>query len=193
MTANGEPFVCIDLSPTHALYRHFVQASNKGLYVLPREHCSELVPLLRDFHSGALSAVDSGHLRRHAIDLTASLLPQPKPLDSRVLDVMNHLRENCFQSVETLASMVGMSKDWLSHLFQRELGLSLRQYVQTLKINAALGFIGSSENITQIAMAAGFADSAHFCKVWKSHFGVSHNQLFSNQGLDLDVMPRQVG
>jgi AraC family transcriptional regulator, arabinose operon regulatory protein len=191
LRACDEPFVCIDLCAYHPHYRQFSQAVVNGLLPLPHAHFAPLMGALNDFHSGAMPLAQTGKLYRQAVALAAQLLPAPHPLDPRVAQVMGLLRDDRHRALDELAREVGLSNDWLSHLFQRETGMSLRKYVQTLKVYAAVGFVGSHLSVTQIAQEAGFSDAAHFTKVWKSCFGVSPNWVFSGERLVLDVVPWQ--
>lgn len=187
--ARGEPFVCLDIHPTHRAYRHFATLPGAGVQVLPREHFAELASALRDFHSGALPPAESGELYDRVVERTAALLPEMPPLDPRVRQVMRMLRHDPGLGLQQLADAVCMSTDWLSHLFRREVGISLRKYEQMLKLQTAAGHVGSSQNLTQIAALAGFADSAHLSRVWKQHFGMPPNAFFINQAVNIDPLP----
>jgi AraC-like DNA-binding protein len=75
------------------------------------------------------------------------------------------------------------------HLFRRELGLSLRKYAQTLKLQAAAAYLRRGVTLTEVAAVAGFADSAHFSKLWKQHFGFPPQRAFSGEEVSIDPLP----
>jgi AraC-like DNA-binding protein len=95
-------------------------------------------------------------------------------------------------SAGLMSEVACLSRDRLSHLFSQEVGISLRKYVQTMKIHAAARFFGSGLSLTEIAVAAGFADSAHFAKVWTQCFGASPARYFSSAALALYPLPRAI-
>ena len=76
-----------------------------------------------------------------------------------------------------LAQRAGIGKRQLSHLFRRELGQSAIAFYRNLRLEVARSLIqGSSLSMTEIALATGFADSAHFSRSWKNRWGVPPTQ-----------------
>ncbi len=190
VSAQGGPLMYFDIFPTHRAFRQFATLPGVGMRALPREHFAELVPALGSFHSGELSSDESEVLFERVIERASALLPEVPPLDPRVRQVKRLLRDGQRRSVEELADAACMSKDWLSHLFRREVGISLRKYDQSLKLQTAAGHLGRSLNLTEIAAIAGFADSAHLSKVWKEHFGLPPTWFFASKSAAVDPTPQ---
>lgn len=180
LRACGAPFVCIDASTGHPQYRAFVALGAPGYAVLPRERFASALPALDAYGQGRMSARASRLLYRRVFDLLRPLLPEPAPLDARVARVIALLEENPALGVAELAAAVCVSRDRLSHLFTQEMGLPLRKYAQSLKIRAAARYFGRGLSLTQIAAAAGFADSAHFSKTWAQSYGASPAYFFTS-------------
>ena len=156
----------------------------------PHEHFAAVLPALRDFAAGRIRLAGADHLYGQVVALCTTRMPETKPVDPRVRQVMKLLRENRRRTVEELAESVCLSKDWLVHLFQREAGISLRKYEQTIKLHAAAAFVNRGVSMTEVAASAGFADSAHFSKMWKRHYGLPPNRMFSrHQKVTVDPMP----
>jgi YesN/AraC family two-component response regulator len=69
---------------------------------------------------------------------------------------------------EEIADHIGISADYLTDCFRQELGLTPITYVRRYRIRQACELLRTSDkSITQIAMAAGFSDSAHFTRTFQ--------------------------
>lgn len=185
-----QPFVCLDLSPDHAEYHSFARIPGRGCQGLPRERFAGLAATLREFHAGGMRGHDSQRLFRRITNLALTLLPASAPLDARVTQAKALLEHNPALGADALAGACGLSAQRLSQLFAQELHITLRQYTQWLKIKAALRLTNSGLTLTEIAAEAGFADSAHFCKVWTQIYGASPTYFFCNDEVDVFPKPR---
>jgi AraC-like DNA-binding protein len=188
LRARGTPFLCLDAGPVHPMHRSFSAIRGSGLLDMPRDHFREVEAGLRDFHAGNLTRAEVQQLFRRTTHLATALLPEPRPLDSRLQRVLAMLDENPLCGREQLARAACLSHDRFSHLFSEEVGLSLRKYTQSLKILAASQFLGSGLSLTQIAAAAGFTDSAHFCKVWTRAYGASPAHFFNSRSVTVEPL-----
>lgn len=99
-------------------------------------------------------------------------------------------------SVQVIASLLGCSPDYLSHLFHVETKERLTHYIQRIRIEGALiALETTSLNISEIAYASGFADPAYFARVFKQHKGVSpqeHRTRLDAQRNERDSQPKTV-
>jgi AraC-like DNA-binding protein len=80
-------------------------------------------------------------------------------------------------SSEQVAKGVGASESRLMHLFREQVGVPLRRYTLWLRLRHLLFCVAAGDNLTHAAHAAGFADSAHFARVFSSMFGVPPSSL----------------
>jgi len=181
LSVHATPFVSIDLAPEHPAFAAFEAIEGPGCMALPAQRFGALLADLRTLHAGELADPREAHrLHRRAAHLAAALLPARQVLDSRVAQARALLRSNPALCGEELAKRCCLSPHRLSHLFSDELGITVRQYQQWLKIQSAARFFGSGLSLTQIAAAAGFSDSPHFSKVWSQAYGAPPAFFFSN-------------
>lgn len=180
LRAPGVPFVCVEVSMGHPLFRSYAAIPAPGVVVLPRDHFAPLGPTLDAFANGAMNGKTSRALYERALQTASTLLPSPRPPDPRVQRVIALLQQDLQLGVAQLASAVCLSRDRLSHLFSQEMGMSLRKYTQALKIREAAALYNTGLSLTEIAAAAGFADSSHFSKSWAQAYGNSPAYFFTS-------------
>lgn len=86
------------------------------------------------------------------------------------------LRHNYSQQINVteLAKHVGLSPSHLSHLFTKEVGMSVLQYIAALRCEEAAAMLKNSDaSIQEIAGYVGYADNNYFVKVFKKHYGMT--------------------
>ena len=82
-----------------------------------------------------------------------------------------------------IAHHVGISADYLTDCFRQELGIPPITYIRRYRIRQACELLRNSDQpITQIALAVGFSDSAHFTRTFQREMKVTprayrHNKL----------------
>jgi AraC-like DNA-binding protein len=120
---------------------------------------------------------------RAAADRVASYVAIPgaaaPPIDRRVRMVIEALQGDpaARSSLAELAELAGLSQSRLAHLFRHDVGLPVRQYRLTLRMEEALREIAAGASLSRAAYAAGFADPAHFCRICKRMFGRAPSRL----------------
>lgn len=81
-------------------------------------------------------------------------------------------------SVTKLASKVGLSKRHLSRLFVDETGLTPSAFAREARLDQSRWLIETTKrSLTAIADETGFADAAHFSRVFRRHFGVAPSKM----------------
>jgi len=185
--AKDGPIASIDISPTHRVFPTFARGA-AAARAWPRAHFAALQETLVAFREWRLDPPAADRLYAQVVDLAAARLPAAGPLDPRVREVMRRLQAQHGLSTQALADAVHLSKDWLVHLFQREVGIPLRRYEQTLKLQAAAAYLRRGVSLTEVAAIAGFSDSSHFSKLWKQHFGFPPQRSFMGDELFVDPM-----
>jgi AraC-like DNA-binding protein len=83
-------------------------------------------------------------------------------------------------SITELAKQSGLSTRQLRHRFTEELGINPSAYLRWRRLRRALTAIQDGASLTQAAMAGGFADGAHFSRVFQAQFGMSPSQAASS-------------
>ena len=77
-----------------------------------------------------------------------------------------------------LADSVNINEDYLTRIFHREMGMSLWDYLNRLRVFLAAEFLRQTDRTIQdIAWQTGFNDQAYFCRVFKKIYGVPPKQL----------------
>jgi AraC-like DNA-binding protein len=80
-----------------------------------------------------------------------------------------------------LAAQVGLSQSRFLHRFRDHTGLALRPYLRWRRLLAAMTQVLSGRSLTDAAVAAGFADAAHFTRTFRRHFGIAPRTLLGLQ------------
>jgi transcriptional regulator GlxA family with amidase domain len=102
---------------------------------------------------------------------TDALPPQTSAVVKRAV---SYLHENYARSLSRweIASAVGVSDDYLSRVFSRELGVTPWDYLNRYRILRAKDLLRkTSENIGNVALQVGFKDQAYFSRVFRKLAG----------------------
>jgi YesN/AraC family two-component response regulator len=93
-----------------------------------------------------------------------------------VRQAMAYLHEHYAETVsrDQVARAVHVSENYLTNCFHHELGLSPMTYLARYRVKQARALLETSAlNITEVALAVGFSDSAYFSRVFQREMGVS--------------------
>jgi AraC family transcriptional regulator len=131
--------------------------------------------LYRDYKTGCLTSLGMESL---LLEMMAEVgrfreiqeRGQPKWLDS----VKEILRDTFMRSVtlEEIAEDTGVHPVHLSRVFRTRCGQTLGEYLNGLRVQFACENLVKEEvNMGDLALSAGFADQAHFCRVFKTITG----------------------
>lgn len=71
------------------------------------------------------------------------------------------------------ARRAGVSPSRLTHVFTREVGIPFRRFVLWTRMKHAVAATQAGGDLTHAAIAAGFSDSAHLSRTFRSMFGLS--------------------
>ena len=86
------------------------------------------------------------------------------------------IEENCLRNIrlEELAAVTGLSQSHFSHAFKASTGVAPHQYQTNTRLERAKHLLLTSEYpLTTIAVETGFADQAHFTRVFRKHLGTT--------------------
>ena len=73
-----------------------------------------------------------------------------------------------------LCKHFGRSKSYVSHLFNKNAGLSLPAYCNMLRLNRAKYLLsGGNTTVTEVAFDAGYQDVSYFIRQFKTQFGIT--------------------
>ncbi|GAB1261095.1 helix-turn-helix domain-containing protein [Aurantivibrio plasticivorans] len=94
--------------------------------------------------------------------------------DPRIIKVMHLVRDNITEnrSVKELADAVHVSESRLRKLFKEQFGVPITRYRLGCRLMTAVIYASGGASITDAAMAAGFASTAHFSTCFRAVFGI---------------------
>jgi two-component system response regulator YesN len=113
-----------------------------------------------------------------------------KNMDVRVQAVIALMDSSFHQelSVEDLARAVNLSSSYLAHLFKAETGVSLFQYLKSLRMRKAKELLETTFlSIKQIRNRVGVKDKCHFARDFKRTYGLTPTQYKEHFLADLIV------
>jgi AraC-like DNA-binding protein len=79
--------------------------------------------------------------------------------------------------VGALASRTGLSTSRFSHLFNAQVGTSIRAYVRWLRLERAARVFEAGGTLTRAACVAGFSDAAHLTRTFRRMFGLAPSDI----------------
>lgn len=100
-------------------------------------------------------------------------------IDQRIVKVITLIKQTIDNnlSVDELAESVNLSTPRLVQLFKRQTGIPIRRYRLWHRLYVSANLVGQGENFTDAALAAGFTDSSHYCRTFRSMFGMTPSRL----------------
>lgn len=138
-----------------------------------------LVSLLREMDRSEPSHDEAWAL----LDLWRSIwlegLSQLPRLDRRVTEVLDLIDSapvplaNRYEA----AGQVALSPSWFSAIFTQQVGMPLRKYLLWRRLLFGIRRLGNGASVTSAAVEAGFADGAHFSRVFRATFGCKPSSL----------------
>lgn len=110
----------------------------------------------------------------HLVPITCTRRP-----DERVQRIIDFAAAHLDQplTLESASHGVYLSPSRLRHLFVEQTGLAFRTYLLWLRLIRAVQLYAEGRSLTESAHSAGFADSAHFSRVFKRTFGLPATTL----------------
>jgi len=105
--------------------------------------------------------------------------PNDSSQDTPISKILQYIHE-CYNTplnVKILSKQFNYSISTISHMFKKETGMSLPQYIENLRIeNAKIMLKQGNKSVTEIATELGFSDTAYFCNVFKKNTGKTPKQ-----------------
>ena len=103
------------------------------------------------------------------------------PATSRITqlsNVLSHIQTNLAQdwSLSSVAHMAGSNRTYVKQDIKELIGISFRDWLKNIRLEAAREQLAGRESITQIAHNVGFKSQAHFATLFKSEVGVTPSE-----------------
>ncbi|MDL5514902.1 AraC family transcriptional regulator [Arenibacter sp. M-2] len=102
--------------------------------------------------------------------------------DDRVKSCLSWIDDNYSKEgikLSMISENVFLSESRIAHLFKKQIGISIHQYILWKKIESAIKRYIEGASLTECAYSFGFSDSSHFNKTFQKMFGIYPS--FSNQ------------
>ena len=116
---------------------------------------------------------------------SASNSVAPKTSNELMEKIFSYINNNLaeIRTIEQIATFANISQSYLSAIFKQSTGLSIMQYVNSIKINfAAKRLVYTNDSISQISADCGFDSPNYFCNAFKKSEGISPSQFRKNNG-----------
>jgi len=96
--------------------------------------------------------------------------------------IIGLLEANCgtLKNLTELSNMLGYSYPYLSHVFTRRMGKSIKEYYQQLLFERAVELLKSDMSITQISDQLGYQAIHSFSRAFSNHYGVSPSRYIDS-------------
>lgn len=172
---------------------------------LPEQCCLiEVSPLLRALilalldeplaynragRAGQIAALALSELRF----LKIPALHLPMPADPRLhrLCQQQIAQPDSRETLETLAEQQATSSRTLARQFQRETGMSFRQWRQQASLVEALGHLANNVPVARVAEKLGYRSASAFTAMFRRSLGVEPRRYFSGEQADGPSSPLQ--
>ncbi len=168
------------LDPVSDAGRHVMSlVPAAGVLAVPAPECDTIRAQINACLEQGWRLVDVRAAVDRIVESLAEPRTAPRPIDSRVREVIDELRRNSTENVSlsALAYRAGLSESRLAHLFRRDVGIPIRQYRLSLRMEEAVTLIAQGNSLTEAAHMAGFSDSSQFCRISKRMFGTPPSGL----------------
>ena len=86
-------------------------------------------------------------------------------------------------SVKEIAAGVDLSESRLSHLFSENVRVPVRRYLLWLRLRDALHLLAGGGSLTETAYEAGFSDSAHLTRTFRTMLGIAPSSLIRESSM----------
>ena len=165
------------------------------LRMVPEEPCLEtgdLLPLVEMMLADAAAATEpvmQGYLQVLVGKLLGRLTLKPASLDSdqALHRLLVWLEEHCAEpfSRQTVARALGYSESYLSHIFSQALGITMPEYLNTLRVHRAMELLRrGAVSVSDAALELGFGSIRNFNRAFKKETGMSPARWRKTGGLD---------
>jgi AraC-like DNA-binding protein len=98
----------------------------------------------------------------------------------RACRVIGHSAD--LSAIDHAANAVGYTNRHLRRVFLDFVGAAPGDYLRLRRFNTALRHMRSPQNLTEIALAAGYYDQAHFCREFKDFAGLTPSEYRAQAG-----------
>ena len=108
-----------------------------------------------------------------AVRASENISPKLHPATQGVIDYLHrHYAEPL--SLDAIGKQTGYTAPYISGVFSRDMGMTVRSFLQRLRIEKACSLMDETDlTLSQIAQRVGYTDSKHFADLFRRHKGMS--------------------
>lgn len=103
-----------------------------------------------------------------------------KSKKTEIVDAQNYIQMHLHRKIalEEVAEHLHLNPSYFSRLFKKETSENFVEYVNRLKMEKAMAFIGESgRTVEETAFALGYDNKSYFIKLFKQHYGISPGRI----------------
>lgn len=106
-----------------------------------------------------------------------------KPIVACKEYIFTHMYEDI--PLQKLSELTRLNRNYLSHLFRKETGMTISQYIQNERVEEAKRLLElTDESLSTIASKLNFYDQTHFSKIFKKHANITPKQYRDRKAAD---------
>ena len=106
------------------------------------------------------------------MDAQNNIHKQNMPIYRAILYIMGNFKSRL--SLQEISGEAGLSKNYFSNIFNREMGMSVSTYISNVRLEFAKNLLSSTDmTVTEICYEAGFNSISAFSKEYKKKYGIS--------------------
>jgi len=104
--------------------------------------------------------------------------------NKHIIEIIKYINEHIAEplSLSDVSENVNLSKEYTSHIFKKETGKTVTDYINERKLIIAKEIIlGTGYPLTDVSDRLGYENYSYFSKVFKKQFGISPRALRKNE------------
>ena len=179
LDVDGCGLLSLNLDPASSAYR--MLAKRMGGHGIQPIDARRFGRLRDDFGPAQSGALGNPRLRSLSVKLVEALneCPEIAPaIDPRIERVLQAIRAHAGQiPLRDLSAVACLSPDRLTHLFARQVGVSVKRYALWTKVRRTVQQFTARRPLTDVALVSGFTDAAHMSRTFQRYFGLAPSFL----------------
>ena len=146
--------------------------------------------LLAEFNRHASESVfDFIKWLSHFVDRIIACLNEKNRSGKLVEKVKAFIQENYASEInrQDIASAVNVNSDYLSRLFNKQVGVSIPEYITAIRMERAKQLMSIDLTVGEIASEVGVNNFSYFSKIFKMHTGMSPTEYKKIENRNADI------